>query len=97
MLPTLAPILERLREAKDELTDEELHEALGEAAPGNGGGNPGRKVGVAFLEVRRLLLTLGEAGVVLKDIDRGLVDFPALLEGKEVFVRASIGKTLIST
>ena len=92
MLPTLAPILERLRDAKDELTDEELHEALGEAAPGNGGGDPGRKVGVAFLEVRRLLLTLGEAGVALKDIDRGLVDFPALRDGKEVFLCWELGE-----
>jgi hypothetical protein len=92
MLPTLGPLLERLRAAKDELTDEEMHEALSEAAPANGGGEPGRKVGVAFLEVRRLLLTLGDAGVVVKDIDRGLVDFPALLEDREVFLCWELGE-----
>ena len=92
LLPTLAPLIERLRGAKEELTDEELHAALGDAAPGNGGGEPGRAVGVAFLEVRKLLLALGEAGVVVKDIDRGLIDFPALLEGREVFLCWELGE-----
>jgi hypothetical protein len=92
MLPTLEPLLERLRAAKSELTDEELHDALGEAAPANGGGDPGRKVGVAFLEVRRLLLALADAGVVVKDIDRGLVDFPALRDGREVFLCWQLGE-----
>jgi len=96
MLPTLKPLLERLREAKSELTDEELHEALGESAPANGGGEPGRKVGVAFLEVRRLLLALGEAGVVVKDIDRGLVDFPALRDGREVFLCWELGEAEVA-
>jgi hypothetical protein len=92
ILPTLEPLLERLRAAKSELTDEELHDALGEAAPANGGGEPGRKVGVAFLEVRRLLLALADAGVVVKDIDRGLVDFPALRDGREVFLCWQLGE-----
>ena len=48
-------MLNQLREAKDELTDTEAHEALSEAAPANGGGEEGKQVGVAFLEVRRLL------------------------------------------
>ncbi|MGH2923582.1 MAG: DUF2203 domain-containing protein [Solirubrobacterales bacterium] len=91
-LPTLRPLLEKLREAKDELTDEELHEALSESAPGNGGGEPGRAVGVAFLEVRRILVALTEAGVVVKDIDRGLVDFPALMEDREVFLCWELGE-----
>ena len=43
----------QLPEAKDELTDTEAHELLSEAAPLNGGGEAGRQVGVAFLEVRR--------------------------------------------
>ena len=34
-------------------------------APSNGGGEQGRQVGVAFLEVRRMLETVERAGVVL--------------------------------
>jgi len=92
MLPSLEPLLRRLRDAKEELTDEEVHELLGEAAPGNGGGEPGRQVGVAYLEVRRILETLEQAGVVVKDVDRGLVDFPALIEGREVFLCWELGE-----
>lgn len=86
MLPTLKPLLRRLRDSKEELTDEESHRVLSEAATGNGGGEPGSRVGVAFLEVRRLLGALEQAGVVIKDIDRGLIDFPAVLDGREVFL-----------
>ena len=86
LIPQLTTLLDQLREAKDELTDTEAHEALSEAAPSNGGGEEGRRVGVAFLEVRRLLETVEEAGIVLRDIDRGLVDFPALFEGREVYL-----------
>lgn len=92
LLPQLTALLGQLQEAKDELTDTEAHEALSEAAPTNGGGEQGRQVGVAFLEVRRILETVERAGIVLRDIDRGLVDFPALLDGREVYLCWELGE-----
>jgi hypothetical protein len=92
LLPLLTTLLTRLREAKDDLTDTEAHEALSEAAPTNGGGEQGRQVGVAFLEVRQLLETVERSGIVLRDIDRGLVDFPALMEGREVYLCWELGE-----
>jgi hypothetical protein len=92
LLPQLTAMLDRLREAKDDLTDTEAHEALSEAAPGNGGGEEGKQVGVAFLEVRRLLETIEQSGIVLRDIDRGLVDFPAVLDGLEVYLCWELGE-----
>jgi hypothetical protein len=92
LLPQLTAMLDRLRDAKDELTDTEAHEALSEAAPGNGGGDEGRQVGVAFLEVRRLLETIEQSGIVLRDIDRGLVDFPSLLDDEEVYLCWELGE-----
>jgi hypothetical protein len=92
LLPRLKPLLRQLRDAKDELTDAEAHEALSEAAPANGGGEPGRQVGVAFLEVRRLLEALADSGIVLRDIDRGLVDFPAIVEGREAYLCWELGE-----
>lgn len=86
LLGRLEAVLGELREARDRLTDTELHEALAGAAPQNGGGEPGREVGEAFLEVRRMLLGLEQAGVVVRDIDRGLVDFPAIREGREIYL-----------
>jgi hypothetical protein len=96
LLPRLTPMLDRLREAKDDLTDAEAHEALSDAAPSNGGGDDGKQVGVAFLEVRRLLETIEQSGIVLRDIDRGLVDFPALLEGREVYLCWELGEEDVS-
>jgi hypothetical protein len=92
LLPPLTALLSQLQEAKDELTDTEAHEALSEAAPTNGGGEEGSQVGVAFLEVRRLLDTVERAGIVLRDIDRGLVDFPALMDGREVYLCWELGE-----
>jgi hypothetical protein len=91
-LPQLTTLLSQLRDAKDELTDTETHEALSEAAPTNGGGEQGRRVGIAFLEVRRLIDTVEQAGIVLRDIDRGLVDFPALIDGREVYLCWELGE-----
>lgn len=92
LVPGLTELLGQLRDAKDELTDAEAHEALSEAAPANGGGEEGRQVGVAFLEVRRLLETVERSGIVLRDIDRGLVDFPALVEDREVYLCWELGE-----
>jgi hypothetical protein len=86
LLARVEPMLQTLRRARDQLTDAESHEALAGAAPGNGGGSPGRDVGEAFLAVRSLLGELEELGIVLRDIDRGLIDFPAIQDGREIYL-----------
>lgn len=91
-LATVKPLLQRLRDARDLLTDEEAHDVLTELAPTNGGGEPGTQVGEAFLEVRRLLLLLDEAGIVVRDIDRGLIDFPAIFDEREVYLCWELGE-----
>jgi hypothetical protein len=92
LLPRVKPVLQKLRDAKDELTDSEAHEVLSDSAPGNGGGPPGQQVGEAFLEVRRLLAALQDAEIVVRDIDRGLIDFPALRDGEEVYLCWELGE-----
>jgi hypothetical protein len=78
--------LDAMRVARERLTDEEVRAALTEAAPTNGGGEPGRHVSEAFLTLRRGLLELQSVEVVVRDLDRGLVDFPAILDGEEVYL-----------
>ena len=78
--------IERLRAAREGLNDEEARAALSEAAPSNGGGEPGRVVSDAFLAMRNALVELQAMEVVLRDLDRGLVDFPSIRDGREVFL-----------
>jgi Uncharacterized conserved protein (DUF2203) len=82
----VAERIERLRTARLGLGDEQARAALSEAGPTNGGGEPGRVVSEAFLEMRSALFELQEMEVVLRDLDRGLVDFPSIRDGREVFL-----------
>jgi hypothetical protein len=96
LLPTAEALLGDLREARDSLTDEEAHRALSEAAGGNGGGAQGRKVGEAFLRVRSLLGELQGRGIVVRDIDRGLIDFPAIIDDREIYLCWQLGEDRIA-
>ena len=92
LIDGLKPLLRELRDARDLLTDADSHASLTEAAPTNGGGAQGQRVGEAFLEVRRLLLAIQEAGIVVRDIDRGLIDFPAIRDGEEIYLCWELGE-----
>jgi hypothetical protein len=85
-LSRVAELIQRLRDARAGLGDSEARDALAEAGPGNGGGQPGRVVSAAFLELRSALVELQGMEVLLRDLDRGLVDFPSLREGREVYL-----------
>ena len=78
--------IDRMRAAREQLGDEEARTALSEAAPGNGGGSPGVVVSEAFLSLRGALVELQEMEVVLRDLERGLIDFPAMRDGREVYL-----------
>jgi hypothetical protein len=85
-LELVAELIGRLRDARSGLSNTEAREALTEAAPSNGGGEPGRVVSAAFLALRSALIELQAMEVVLRDLDRGLVDFPAMRDGEEVYL-----------
>jgi hypothetical protein len=81
-----ADVLARMRSARDQLLDSEAREALSDASAGNGGGDPGRQVSEAFLELREGAAALRERDILLRDLDRGLIDFPSLRDGREVYL-----------
>ena len=93
LLARVEPMLVELRDARDR-----AHRRRGargcsrDAAPANGGGEPGRSIGEAFLAVRRLLGELAGAGIVVRDIDRGLIDFPAIRDEREVYLCWELGE-----
>jgi hypothetical protein len=86
LLPRVAELVERMRAARNRLGDRKAREALSAAAPTNGGGGPGRTVSQGFLELRNSMMEMRELDVVLRDLDRGLLDFPSLRDGREVYL-----------
>ncbi|HKP21360.1 MAG TPA: DUF2203 domain-containing protein [Thermoleophilaceae bacterium] len=86
LLPRVVELIARMRSARDRLGDREAREALSEAGPTNGGGNPGRTVSEGFVELRDSMAELRELEVVLRDLDRGLIDFPSFRDGQEVYL-----------
>ncbi len=85
-IPWVIERIETLRLARDGLNDEDARAALAEAGPGNGGGGAGRVVSDAFMSMRTALSELRQMDVVVRDLDRGLVDFPTFREGREVYL-----------
>jgi hypothetical protein len=86
LLPRVGELLATLRRARDQLGDADARAALEEAGQGNGGGAPGRVVSEGFLELREAMLEFREREIVLRDLDRGLVDFPSLRGDTEVYL-----------
>jgi hypothetical protein len=84
LLPRVAELLATMRDARDRLGDSEARAALAEAS--NGGGEPGKVVSGGFLELRESMLELREREIVLRDLDRGLIDFPSLRDGREIYL-----------
>jgi hypothetical protein len=77
-----------VREAQAQLT------ALGPAAleaidaldVDGGGAYPGRPVARELVEISRAVGELDAVEIVLRDVERGLVDFPAMRDGVEVYL-----------
>jgi hypothetical protein len=86
LLPWVAEQLERLRSARDRLGDVEARAALAATGQTNGGGHAGKVVSEGFLELRELMLELRDREIVLRDLDRGLIDFPSLRGDDEVYL-----------
>jgi hypothetical protein len=85
-LPWVVERLAAIREARERLTDAGAREALTAGTPGNGGGSSGKQVGEAFLELQAGVAEFADRQIVLRDLDRGLIDFPAIRDGQEVYL-----------
>ena len=68
------------------MADPERAARLRAAAGGNGGGADGTVFGEAALRLTAGLAQIDRWGVVVRDLDTGICDFPALREGREVYL-----------
>jgi hypothetical protein len=85
-LPWVAAQLAAMRRARERLADADARRALAGESPGNGGGALGRRLGEAFVELQGAVAAISERDIVLRDLDRGLVDFPSIRSGREVYL-----------
>ena len=87
MLPQLRQLFKELHASRERArrADEKLGNSLAK-----GGGDLGGKLVTAMtaelVGLNAEIRQLQERGVVIKDFDRGLVDFPSLRNGREVFL-----------
>ncbi len=61
-------------------------DAVSSLDPMSGGSYPGPEVARSLVELSRALGELEAVDVILRDVDRGLVDFPAIRAGEEVYL-----------
>jgi hypothetical protein len=86
LLPTVGTILRRLQRARRHLSFTGFDTDLALAAESTGGAWPGRERAEAALAVTLGFEQLEALEVLVRDLDRGLVDFPALVDGREVYL-----------
>jgi hypothetical protein len=86
LLPQIRTWLKNLRRFRGELMkhDEELARRLKEH---DDLGGPEVNAWVrALADVKEILLEFYQREIQIKDLERGLIDFPAIMDGKEVFL-----------
>ena len=87
LLPRLREILDDVALHRDALREKAPHmEPILRAAIGNGGGRTGSEYGLEAYNLYLAIERVRELGVVLKDLDMGLLDFPHEREGRIVFL-----------
>lgn len=93
LLPKLSFMVERIRALKAEITSRipELGPALSKAKT-NGGSKDGANYVLKLTRLYDHINSIMEMGCVLKDIDLGLIDFPSIREGREVYLCWRLGE-----
>ena len=93
-LEALRDRLPRLREARQRLIDSS--ERITAAVEVDGGGIEGSDWFRAQESLKAELLWLADRGILLRDADTGLVDFPAERDGERVFLCWRLGEDRIA-
>jgi hypothetical protein len=89
-LPALRDRLARIRDAR--ATVLRSAEVVRRAAPTDGGGTEGTAYLEAVRALREDVEALAAAGIILRDPDSGLVDFPSRREGRTIYLCWRLGE-----
>jgi len=94
LLPTLEPLLEALRDAQRAMA--ERQDAVLTSATGNGGGAAGKEFLEASQTAGRAMAEIVGHGIVVRDPEAGLIDFPAERDGEEIFLCWRLGENAVA-
>jgi hypothetical protein len=87
LLPKLKELLDDVATHRDALREKAPHmEPILRAAVRDGGGKVGSEYGVEAYNLYLAIERIRELGVLLKDLDMGLLDFPHERDGHVVFL-----------
>lgn len=89
-LPMLRELLPRVRKSRRALIESSAR--ISEAVAADGGGVAGGDWFTAQQSLRADLTLLADEGILLRDPETGLVDFPAEHEGRRVFLCWRLGE-----
>ncbi len=96
-LDRVAPLAARMAELATRVGSlDEAGRLASQIAARNGNGRgatqPGVEAGAPLVELERCLVELHEIGVEVRDLETGLLDFPALRAGEEVLLCWRLGE-----
>jgi hypothetical protein len=99
-LEELRPLAEQMVERRRELVDAQARRASLGAQVGTNGGDltpsdfaeADEELELAAAELADCVERIQAAGVLVKDLDRGLLDFPALRDGEEILLCWHVGE-----
>lgn len=92
-LDVIKPLIEEILTLRQQILDrrEEVWPVIQRAA-GNGGSQTASKLALEFGRLDALVHQVQDMGVILKDINIGLLDFPHLKNGREVYLCWKFGE-----
>lgn len=90
LLPALSESLREIQQARETILAGAEH--IGRSAVLDGGGQVSQEYWDALQEMRRHLESFAAQGILLRDTDSGLVDFPSRRDGRDVFLCWKLGE-----
>jgi len=94
--PWVAERVERIQDALEALKTPAARTAMDELDATVGGAWPGPDVAAAVLSLFAAAEQLEAMDIVLRDADRGLVDFPSIRDGEEIYLCWQAGEPRVA-
>ena len=91
-LEAVGAIVRRIRDARHRLGVEDEDSGFSTLAELTGGAWPGAEHATASVEIALGFSQLETLDVVVRDLEQGLIDFPSLLDGEEVYLCWMLGE-----